>query len=82
MTFPKLKKKGTGSVNLLLKSTKTNLLSSIYDKSTICKIARVTPICKTGDKTLPANYRPISILNTKILGKTMKNRLSFLSDQL
>lgn len=41
------------------------------------KIASITPIHKSGDKTLISNYRPISILNSlsKLLEKAMKKRL-------
>ena len=41
------------------------------------KIARVTPIFKTGDKTLVTNYRPISILPcfSKLLERIMYNRV-------
>ena len=41
------------------------------------KIAKVTPVFKTGDKTDPGNYRPISVLSciSKILEKIMYNRL-------
>jgi hypothetical protein len=46
------------------------------------KIAKVVPIYKSGDKALPVNYRPISLLPTfsKILEKLMYKRLvSFIS---
>ena len=41
------------------------------------KIAKVTPIFKTGEKDDPGNYRPISVLPcfSKILEKIMYNRL-------
>lgn len=41
------------------------------------KIAKVTPIFKTGKKTDPSNYRPISVLPTmsKIFEKVLYNRL-------
>lgn len=41
------------------------------------KIARVVPIYKSGDKTLPKNYRPVSILPvfSKVLEKLACNRL-------
>lgn len=41
------------------------------------KLARVTPIHKNGPKTLPENYRPISLLGTfsKILEKIVNHRL-------
>ena len=45
------------------------------------KIARVTPIFKSGDKEFVSNYRPISVLScfSKILERIMYNRLySFL----
>jgi len=43
------------------------------------KIAKVVPIFKSGDPTLPNNYRPISLLPniSKILEKVMCNRLTF-----
>ena len=42
-----------------------------------CKLARVIPIFKTGDMSLPCNYRPISLLNVfnKILEKIVHRRL-------
>ena len=46
------------------------------------KVAKITPIHKSGDKTLLSNYRPISLLNTfsKIYEKAFLNRLySFLN---
>ena len=41
------------------------------------KIAKVTPVFKTGDKTNPSNYRPISVLPcfSKILERIMYNRV-------
>ena len=43
------------------------------------KIAKVVPIFKSGDPSLPNNYRPISLLPniSKILEKVMCNRLTF-----
>jgi len=43
------------------------------------KIAKIVPIFKSGDKSLPDNYRPISLLPnfSKILEKVMANRLTF-----
>jgi len=42
------------------------------------KLAKVTPIYKSGDRLLTTNYRPISILNTfsKLLEKIVHNRLT------
>src|SRR5436190_20383852 len=42
------------------------------------KIARVTPIYKSGDKSLFSNYRPISLLSvfSKILEKMVKQQLT------
>lgn len=47
------------------------------------KIAKVTPIFKTGDATIPSNYRPISTLSvfTKILEKLLVSRLIGFFDQ-
>jgi len=41
------------------------------------KVARVTPVFKSGDKSLVSNYRPISVISTlsKIFEKLMFNRL-------
>ena len=41
------------------------------------KVAKVTPIFKTGEKSSISNYRPISVLPcfSKILERTMYNRL-------
>jgi hypothetical protein len=41
------------------------------------KIAKVIPVFKTGDKSLPVNYRPISLLPafSKLLEKLMYNRM-------
>ena len=58
----------THIVNL---SLKTGIVPSI------CKRARVTPIHKTGDKSNPNNYRPISIL--PFIGKIIEY---FVSQQL
>ena len=41
------------------------------------KIARVTPLYKSGHRNLPGNYRPISVLSTmsKIMEKIIYNQL-------
>ena len=43
------------------------------------KIAKVVPIFKSGDPSLPNNYRPIYLLPniSKILEKVMCNKLTF-----
>lgn len=47
------------------------------------KIAIITPIHKSGDKTSISNYRPISLLNSisKVLEKAMKKRLTSYLDK-
>lgn len=65
-------------------------LKHIFNQSLSCgifpdklKIARVTPIFKSGNKTLLENYRPISVLPcfSKILERIMYNRLyKYLTD--
>ena len=50
---------------LFEKSLKTGLLPSEWTKAQVC------PLCKKGDKTDPANYRPISL--TCILCKVMEH---------
>lgn len=44
----------------------------------LCKISKIIPLYKHGDKDQPQNYRPISITSvfSKILEKAMKNRFS------
>lgn len=44
----------------------------------LCKISKIVPVYKKGDKHQPQNYRPISINSvlSKILEKAMKNRFS------
>merc|ERR1711951_263303 len=43
----------------------------------LLKTARVTPICKNGEKTDPSNYRPISVLSllNKVFEKVLHKRL-------
>lgn len=59
-----------------------SLHSGIVPK--IAKIARVTPIYKSGDKNDLCNYRPISILPTlaKVLERVVYNRLNKYLDKL
>ena len=39
------------------------------------KLAKVVPVFKSGDATLPSNYRPISLLSVLLLEKLMVTRL-------
>ena len=61
------------------------LLSDIFNKCALdgvfllsLKIAKVTPIFKSGSKVKAANYRPISVLSpfSKIFEKIIYNRLN------
>jgi hypothetical protein len=47
------------------------------------KIAKVVPVFKSGDKTIPDNYRPISLLSSfsKILEKVVSIRLTHFLEQ-
>ena len=49
----------------------------------LLKIAKVIPVHKKGEKNLPGNYRPISLLSVfdKILEKLMYKRLSTYLEQ-
>lgn len=53
-------------------SYETGVFPDIFKTATVC------PIYKTGDKSLPTNYRPISLLSSlsKILEKLTNNRLT------
>lgn len=60
------------------------IISELFNESLLCgsfpdclKIARVIPLFKSGDQTLPKNYRPISTLPTlsKIFERMMHTRL-------
>ena len=65
----------------LLKIFNESLNLSIFPEN--MKIAKVTPIFKSGKKELPKNYRPISVLPcfSKILEKIMYNRVyNYLND--
>ena len=55
-----------------------NLSLQLGTFSTTEKTAKVTPIFKSGDRTLPDNYRPISVLNvfSKVLERIVYNQLS------
>ena len=59
-------------------SIKTSTVPSIW------KIAKITPVFKSGDSTKPENHRPISILPvvSKILEKAVHhNLITFLEEQ-
>ena len=59
-------------------SIKTSTVPSIW------KIAKITPVFKSGDSSQPENYRPISVLPvlSKILEKAVhSNLISFLEDE-
>ena len=53
-----------------------SLITGIVPKQLKC--AKIIPLFKTGDSTVPDNYRPISLLSSfsKLLEKTVYNRLS------
>lgn len=59
-----------------------SLLSGVVPQ--IAKIARITPVFKSGDKNDLSNYRPISILPTlsKVLERIVYNRLNSYLDKL
>lgn len=52
---------------ILMESLETGVVPNDF------KIANVTPIFKKGDKTIPANYRPISL--TSLVGKLLESVL-------
>lgn len=76
-----------GVSNILLKKCKSSLTKPIVEIINMSfkngafpnklKIARVVPIHKSGDKSKPGNYRPISILSpiSKIVEQVAKKRL-------
>jgi len=62
----------------------SSVISSLFNLSVVegkfpacLKVARVTPVFKSGDKSMVSNYRPISILSTisKVFEKLMCRRL-------
>lgn len=68
-------------VKLLLADNLTQCINRCLDEGQFpgsLKIAKVSPIYKTGNKLDPGNYRPISVLPTlsKIFEKILHNRLS------
>jgi len=87
--FPNNKAPGSDNINTkILKEIIDNImlpLIHIYNLSfktgivpDLLKVAKVIPIYKKGEKHLPGNYRPISLLSIfdKILEKLMYRRLS------
>ena len=74
------------SVYELIKKPLLKIFNESLNLSTFpenMKIAKVTPIFKSGKKELPKNYRPISVLPcfSKILEKIMYNRVyNYLND--
>ena len=62
------------NIGILINENQLNEISDLgqgYNR--YCKIARVTPIPKSSDKTLPSNYRPVSLLS--ILSKLLEKHL-------
>ena len=87
--LPKNKAPGNDNINSKIleeiSDTISGPLAYIFNLSFITglvpdllKIAKVVPIYKKGEKSLPGNYRPISLLSIfdKILEKLMYKRLS------
>lgn len=49
------------------------LISGIFPDTLKC--AKVIPLLKKGDASIPDNYKPITILFSKIIEKLLKTRL-------
>ena len=61
-----------------------NLLLELEFSQRDWKLAKVTPICKNDKKSIPGNYRPISVLTavTKLREKTIFSNLTVISQNM
>ena len=70
--------------NIIITPVLCNLINCCIDQGCFpnhLKIAQIIPICKSGKKDEPSNYRPISLLNPvcKIFEKYLYEQLTNIS---